>query len=333
MKKTVLLTGGAGFIGAHTIEHLLRNTDWNIVLMDRLTYAGNLNRLTAMDCWNAESHRVRFVYHDFRSPITGKLAELIVGRDGLDYIIHMGAETHVDRSIQDSDPFVQSNVVGTVNMLEFAKYALPDRFIYVSTDEVYGAVTADGQLHKEGEPHNPSNPYAASKAAGEDFCRSYVKTHGVPVIITNTMNNFGERQDVEKFVPKTLRAIVRNEPVILHCRKQAEVITDISTRCWLHARNHADALVYVINHGAIGENYNVVGELASVAMVADLIANTAGRAYKPEFIDFHSTRPGHDMHYGLDGTKLETLGWKPPVPFVESLENTIKWTLAHPEWL
>jgi dTDP-glucose 4,6-dehydratase len=332
MTKTILLTGGAGFIGSHAVEHILKNTDFQITLLDRLSYAGNANRLVQMDCWEKEKSRVRFVYHDFRSPIVGKVADQVTGQ-GLDYIIHMGAETHVNRSIENAMPFATSNVIGTVNMLEFARAVKPERFIYISTDEVYGAVEGN-KLHKEGEPHNPSNPYAASKAGAEDFCRSYFKTHGVPVIITNTMNNFGERQDVEKFVPKTIRAIYNVQPVTIHCRlDDNKKILEISSRCWLHARNHADALLFLLKYGRLGACYNVVGDRKDVFEIAEMISRIMDFQLEVNFEDFHSTRPGHDMHYGLDGMRMQELGWAPPFNLYDSMKHTVEWTLKHPEWL
>lgn len=332
--KRILLTGFAGFIGHHTVEHILKNTDWEIVGMDRLTYAGNLNFLTDLDCWESQKHRVRFIYHDFRSPISETTKELI---GHIDYIIHMGAESHVDRSIEDPMPFAESNVIGTINMLNYAKEIKPEKFIYVSTDEVYGPAHRDSlgklHLHKEGEPHKPSNPYSASKSGAEAFCYAYWNTYQVPVIISNTMNNYGERQNREKFVPKVLRSALKGEELTLHCKKIDGEIVDISSRCWLHARNHADGLLFLLEHGVPGEKYNITGEWASVKDMADKIANIVGGKIKYKFEDFHSFRPGHDMHYGLDGGKMKELGWIPPYDLDTSLRHMVEWTMKHPQWL
>ena len=331
MSRHVVITGGAGFIGHHTIEHLLKNTDWYITTVDRLTYAGNLNRLTDIDCWEKEKGRVRFVYHDFRAPLPASRLWEYFSKPS--YFIHMGAESHVDRSIQNPVLFAESNVVGTVNMLETARDLDIQKFLYVSTDEVYGP-SIDGHLHKEGEPHKPGNPYSASKSAGESFVYSYWNTYGLPVIITNTMNNFGERQDVEKFVPKVIRAIANGEPVTIHVKMEhGTTITDISSRCWLHARNHADAIMFLLEKGTPGERYNVTGDRYNVADIACMIANFMKL---PPFLvneDFHSFRRGHDMHYGLDGTKLAECGWKPPLDMFSSLERTVNWYMNHREWL
>ena len=330
-KQKLLLTGGAGFIGHHTVEHLLKHTDWEIVILDRLSYSGNLNFLVDMDIWEEQKHRVKFVYHDFQAPIS-EMTKNLIGH--IDYIIHMGAESHVDRSIADPYPFVYSNVVGTVNMLEYAKnLAGLKLFIYVSTDEVYGP-SIDGHLHKEGDSHKPSNPYSASKSGAESFCYAYWNTYNLPLIITNTMNNFGERQNSEKFLPKVIRAAIDSTPLKLHCKKDKKGnIIDISSRCWLHAKNHADGLLFLIEHGKMGEKYNITGELASVKDIADKVGKIVGKPINYEFEDFHSFRPGHDMHYGLDGTKMRNLGWIPPYTLDKSLETTTKWCISHPLWL
>lgn len=333
MSKHLLLTGGAGFIGHHTVEHLLKNTDWKITVMDRLTYAGKLRRLQEMDCWEAEGRRVRFYYHDFRSP-DFDLQTIFKDFGSVQYLIHMGAESHVDRSISDPLLFAQSNVIGSVNMMELGLALNVERFIQVSTDEVYGAVDLEGSGHIEGSPHRPSNPYAASKAAAEDFALAFYKSKGLPVIITNTMNNFGERQDVEKFVPKTIRALLLEARVPVHVlTDDKQHIVDISSRCWLHARNHASALLFLLHHGIVGEQYNVAGDWHNVVEMAKQIASILSVKAKLQYVDYHKFRPGHDMHYGLDADKIARLGWRAPVAFDESLERTVRWTVEHKEWI
>ena len=340
MSKVVLLTGGAGFIGHHTTEYILTNTDWNIIILDRLSYAGNLNKLMDIDVFQPAllEERVKFYYHDFRSKFhTGKMFELLRLFGKINYIVHMGAESHVDRSIIDPYPFIESNVLGTVNMLELAKKLTGrglERMIYVSTDEVYGPAH-DGHLHKEGEAHAPSNPDSASKAAGEDFCTAYHNTYKVPVIISRTMNNIGERQDNEKFFPMALGKILDYKPVIVHCRIENNEVVDVSSRCWLHAQNHASALVFLLENGKIGEAYNVTGEWMPVDELAKLIGKIidTNKKIKLEYRDFHSFRQGHDLHYGLDGTKIAELGWEAPRSLEESVEKTVEWMLDNPEWL
>jgi dTDP-glucose 4,6-dehydratase len=328
--KRILLTGGAGFIGSHTVEHFLKNTYDEIVIMDRLTYAGNLNFLTDIENWETHKNRVKFVYHDFRAPIS-VTTEKLIGH--VDYIIHMGAESHVDRSIADPMILAESNVLGTINMLEYAKNVGVDKFIFISTDEVYGAVDKF-ELHNEGEPHKPSNPYSASKAAAEDFCYAYRNTYGMPIIITNTMNNFGERQNAEKFVPMVVKNILEDKKVTIHCKKSSHGdVIDISSRCWLHARNHADAILFLINSDIFSGQYNVVGKKYNVFEMAELISAIMNKKAIYEYVDFHSFRKGHDMHYGLDGDKLEYAGWEAPVDFITSLEHTINWMMDNPKWL
>lgn len=332
MTKTLLLTGGAGFVGHHTVEHVLKNTLWNIVVLDSLNYAGNLNYLADIEALKSEKYasRLQVVFHDLRAPISLTTRALMPKR--IDYIIHMAAESHVDNSIRDPAPFVYSNVVGTMNILDFARLIEPEKFILVSTDEVYGP-SINGHLHVEGEPHRPGNPYSASKAGAEDLAYAYWNTYEMPIIISNTMNNFGERQHPEKFVPKTIRSILLDEPVITHCKREGQKIIDISSRCWLHARNHADALVYLLEHGKIGERYNITGDRHDVVEIISMISGILGVRPKIELVDFHSFRKGHDMHYGLDGTKLANLGWKAPMDFEESLRNTVLWFNENRKWL
>jgi len=336
--KTLLLTGGAGFIGHHTVEHILKNTDWNIVVLDGLNYAGNLNYINDILIMKKEDFvkRVHIVFHDLKASISDQILHNLEHYGKIDYVIHMAAESHVDNSIANPVPFVMSNVVGTMNMLEAVKkMGTIQKYIQISTDEVYGPSVA-GHLHKEGEPHKPGNPYSASKAGAEDLAFAYYNTYGLPIIITNTMNNFGERQNPEKFVPKVMKAILTGDPVIAHCKKVNGSVVDISSRCWLHARNHSDALLFLLKNGTAGERYNVTGDLHNVVEMINFIGSFMGKNpgdYNIVYEDFHSFRKGHDMHYGLDGIKLASMGWKPPVPFLESLQKMVQWTIERKEWL
>lgn len=329
--KRILVTGGAGFIGHHVVEHLLKNGDWEIVILDGLNYSGNLNRLAAINIFEANRYRIKFIYHDLRAPIIGGTANMI---GEVDHILHLAAETHVDRSLQDPTPFVYSNVVGTLNMLEFARNYQTDlkRYIQISTDEVYGPAP-EGVYWKEWDRLRPSNPYSATKAGADCLALAYANSYKMPIIVTRTMNNFGERQHPEKFVPKIIRHVLKEEKVIIHGTPD-----NIGSRHWLHARNHADALLFLLTHGENGEIYNVVGEielnnLEMANKIAKVVMNRELMAEEIEFIDFHKSRPGHDRRYALDGTKMREMGWKPPVPFDGSLKKTIKWTLQHKEWL
>jgi len=248
-KKRILITGGAGFIGHHIIEHLLRTTDWEIVSMDRLGTSGNYNRLTDIECWKAEGHRVQFVHHDLRSPINEQVAWSMVPMDrarskAFDYILHMAASTHVDRSIEDPMAFVLDNVVATTNLLLFAREqeALRD-FIYFSTDEVFGPAP-EGVAHKEWDAYNSGNPYAAAKAGGEEMALAFANTYRVPVTITHTMNVFGERQHPEKFIPLVIKKVLAGETVKIHANADK---TKAGSRFWIHARNVASALTTIID--------------------------------------------------------------------------------------
>ena len=337
MTPTVLLTGVGGFIGAHTLSHIMHNTTWNLVGLDSFRHKGKTDRITEM----IESHpewrsRIRIITHDLVAPISTQLQDRI---GQVDYVINMASESHVDRSITDPVPFIKNNVDVTLNMLEYARAVKPTHFVQISTDEVYGPAVA-GQYHAEWATILPSNPYSASKAAQEAIAISYWRTYGVPVIITNTMNNIGEMQDPEKFVPMLISRISKNEPVIIHGRGPS----DCGSRFYLHARNHGDALLFIINQIASRPyidgvydrpaKYNVVGEVEMNNYdLAALIAEIIGKDLKYEFVDFHAARPGHDRRYALDGTLLASLGWKPPVPFEDSLRKTVAWTLQRPEWL
>jgi dTDP-glucose 4,6-dehydratase len=255
----------------------------------------------------------------------------------IDYIVNMASESHVDRSIDDPRDFIENNESLVLTMLEYARANKVEKFLQVSTDEVYGPASRDHD-HAEGEPHKPSNPYSASKAAQEDICFSYWRTYDMPIIITNTMNIIGELQDSEKYIPKVISQIMKGETVTVH----ASTAGEIGSRYYLHARNQADALMFILQNlkaqsyledGNIS-HYHVVGEKELNNLeVAQLIAKYAGKELKYELVDFHSSRPGHDLRYALDGQRLKDAGWTPPVPLEESLQRTVEWTLEHPEWL
>jgi dTDP-glucose 4,6-dehydratase len=311
--KRVLLTGGAGFIGAHIVEHLHKNTDWEIVILDRLSYAGNLERLAQF----RGDQRSKFVFHDFRGEFS---ASTLYSLGRIDYIIHNGAETHVDNSLIEPELFVQSNVIGTMNVLEAARKLNVERFILVSTDEVHGPAPA-GVDFTEGAEIRPSNPYSASKASAEALSFAWWKSFDVPVIRTRTMNIFGERQHPEKFVPMCIRKILDGETVTIHGNRQ-----QIGSRKWLHARNQADALLFLLKRGEVGETYHIAGVEKSNFEMASLIASAVGKKLDYRLLDFHSARPGHDLRYSLDDSKLRSLGWEPPVGFTDSIERTVEWT-------
>lgn len=321
----ILITGGAGFVGHHLVEHFLRASDAQIVVLDRLTYASTWDRLRDIDAY--DDKRVRCFAADFASPIADGVA-LEIGE--IDYIMHLGAETHVDQSISRPERFVKSNVTGTMQMLEFARKVKPDRFYYFSTDEVFGPAP-DGVLYGEGDAHNPTNPYAATKSAGEMLCRAYQNCYGVPVVITRTMNVIGERQHFEKFVPKVIRSVMTGERVLIHADKTR---SRAGSRFYIHARNVAHAYDFLLGMSRAGETYHIVGEReVDNLSLALMIAEVAGRELDYELVDFHSGRPGHDLRYALDGSKLASIGWSPPKTFQESLVKTVRWFMDHPRWL
>ena len=328
--KRVLITGGAGFIGHHVVDYLLERTDWQLVLLDRLDTSGDLNRLTHLPIWPAQKARVTFVHHDLKAPFN----DAICARLGsIDYIFHLAASTHVDRSISDPMLFVGDNVVGTGHLLEYAR-TLPalSLFINFSTDEVFGPAPT-GVAHSEESPYKPSNPYAASKAGAASLGYSYFTTYKLPVITTYTMNNFGERQHPEKLIPRTIRSVLRGERMPIFAELENGTVKSVGSRFWLHARNTASALLFLVNAARPGEAYNVVGfdELTNLEM-AQQIAAIIGQPLLYDLVDFHAVRPGHDRRYALDGSKLKRLGWQPEVDFKSSLEGTVTFALRHPEW-
>lgn len=327
MVTRVLLTGGAGFIGHHVAEHILKTTDWDVTFLDRLDCSGNLNRLTEIEHWGRVKTRCRWMHHDLRAPINGLLARQLGEHE---YILHLAALTHVDRSIEDPMSAVLDNVVGTANILEHARHAGCDRFVYFSTDEVFGPAPK-GVRYKEWDRYRSTNPYSATKAGGEELTLAYENTYKLPALITHTMNVFGERQHPEKYFPMVVQKVRDRERVTIHADPTRTIP---GSRFYIHARNVADGLLFLLRYGAIGDKYNIVGEQETDNLeLARLIAGAVGKPLDYELVDFHGSRPGHDLRYALDGSKMESLGWKPPRNFLESLYKTVQWSLAHPHWL
>jgi len=328
MVKKIILTGGCGFIGHHVAEYLHKNTDWDIIILDKLSYASmGLNRLR--NNLLLFSPRVKVFTMDLCNQITDGIKKE-VGND-VNYIIHMAAETHVDNSILDPKNVIKNNISSTLNLLEWAREIKKlEIFFYFSTDEVFGPAPVD-TLYKEWDRHRPTNPYSASKSAAENICIAYENTYNIPLMIVNVMNAFGERQHVEKFIPMCIKKILNDELIYIH--SYPDKITP-GTRFYIHSQNIASAVLFLINNGKIGEKYNISGEKeVSNLEIAQLISKFIGKDLKYEMIDFHSTRPGNDIRYGLDGNKLYELGWNPKFDFEKSLEKTVKWTLENLEWL
>ena len=328
MNKNIIITGGCGFIGSHFIEHIYRKTNWNIIVLDKLNYASNgLERLR--DSGFLYNSRIRVFTVDLSTPLSdGIIKEL--GQD-INYIIHMAAETHVDNSIKDPVPFVMNNISSTLNILEFSRSCKNlEKIFYFSTDEVYGSAPK-GISYKETDRHNPTNPYSASKSAAEQLCVAYQNTYNIPLVMVNVMNAFGERQHVEKFIPKCINSILQGEKIYIHCDKSCKIP---GSRFYIHARNIASAVFFLISKGIIGELYHITGEKeVNNLEMAQFISKVLNKEFKYELVDFHSDRPGHDERYSLDGSKLFSLGWKLPVDFEKSLEKTILWTIENRKWL
>lgn len=359
-KKRILITGASGFIGHHFVEDVLKNTDWDIVAMVRGKTIGDLHRLIDSKVSASDGNRVTVVACDLRFGINPTM-DARIGH--IDYVCHLAANSHVDRSITHPVEFFEDNVMGTVNLLEWARlrnapfagaevskngnswvakhkfdstghpHGPIEKFLNFNTDEVFGPAPA-GYDFKEDDRMRPSNPYSGAKMGQWAAGYSYWVTFKLPVISTHMMNVFGERQNSEKLVPKTIKKLLAGEPMTIHCKLENGAATEIGERHWLHARNAANATLFILQHGKPGEVYNIVGddELNNLEL-AQKVANIMGKELTVEYQDFHSARPGHDRRYALDGSKLRNLGWVPPVSFEESLEKTVKWYMEHPEWL
>ena len=340
MRKTILLTGGAGFIAHHVVEYFLNNTDHDIVTLDRLDYSGNLNRLNEVVAAAPESERkrVRTVFHDLKVELNPQIIATI-GK--VDQIAHLAAGSHVDRSIDFPMEFILDNVVGTANILEFARkcYNL-ERFIYFSTDEVFGPAP-QGVKYKENDRYNSTNPYSASKAGGEELVVAYENTYKLPCFISHTMNVFGERQHPEKYIPMCIKRARDGEVVTIHSDPTK---TKAGSRHYIHASDVADALHFLLQYdsskltcddfgGAKCPKFNIVGaEEMDNLELAQFIADTQGNELHYSMVDFHSQRPGHDLRYALDGSKMKDMGWTPQ-PVKDRLQQTVEWTLKNDRWL
>jgi dTDP-glucose 4,6-dehydratase len=333
--KRVLCSGHSGSIGVHVCAHILANTDWEIVGLDSFRHKGFRERIDRMLMDHPQwKPRITDFQHDIVCPISDEMTKQI-GK--IDHVIHLAALSDVFFSVENPVYTIQNNVNTTLTMLEYARKVKPETFVYFSTDEVYGPARI-GEAHKEWETHRPSNSYSASKAASEDICYAYWRQYNVPLIITNTMNNFGSFQGPTKFPAIVQRKLCNGETVDIHSHNGK-----IGTRYYIHSRNAADALLFIIEKGAerhkIGQldepvRYNIVGDVQlSNLELAEFIAKVMNRKLKYKLVDFHSKNPAHDLDYGLDGAKLAELGWVQPVDFEESMTDTINWQLLNKEWI
>lgn len=340
--KKVLITGGAGFIAHHLIYYILENSDWEVVSLDRLDYSGNLNRLNDIlsKIDDKKRSRIKIVYHDLKSEINPWIKKEI---GDIDIILHLAAGSHVDRSIDYPMEFVLDNVVGTANILEYARrlneFNKLERFIYFSTDEVFGPAPK-GIDYKENDRYNSTNPYSATKAGGEELAVAYENTYRLPVYITHTMNVFGERQHPEKFIPMCIKKIRDGESVTIHSDKSKKIP---GSRHYIHAEDVAEAIFYIITNkikveidfgGAKCPKFNIVGseELNNLEL-AQIIANCQNKELKYEMVDFHSSRPGHDLRYSLSGEKMKKLGWEPSIKLTDRIKQVVDWSLSNQNWI
>jgi dTDP-glucose 4,6-dehydratase len=327
MPKSVLVTGACGFIGHHVVEHFIQNTDYNIVILDKLTYASKgYERLRSANL--LDNVRVRVFTVDLAQPMSEGLIKEI---GAVDIIIHMAANSHVDHSIEYPIECIQNNVMSTVYLLEYARSLNNlEKFFYFSTDEVFGP-PINNIGYKEWDRHKPTNPYSGSKSAAEQICISYENTYKTPIMICNVMNVFGERQLYEKFVPLCIKKILNEETIDIHCYPDTQIS---GSRYYIHARNVAQAILFLLENGTVGDKYNITGEKeVSNLEMAQFIAKVLNKPLKYRLIDTASKRPGHDPNYNLNGDKMQKMGWKMPVNFEESLTKTILWTLQNLEWL
>lgn len=318
-------------MGGHTVRHILQQTDWEIVGIASFAHKGKSARLNRQ-LEGCDKSRFKLILHDLRDPITKEVAKEI---GPVNYVLNIASESHVDRSIDEPRDFIDNNTRLILTMLEYIREYPVEKFIQISTDEVYGP--AYDHNHREGEPHRPSNPYSASKACQEAICFSYWRTYNLPIVITNTMNIIGEMQDTEKFVPLVIKKVLSGESMQIHASPDGT----IGSRFYLHARNQADALLFLLNtHTPTRypaddiDRFNIVGEkeLDNLTM-AQKIANVLEKDLYFDLVDFHSSRPGHDLRYGLDGDKMRRLGWTAPYSLDETLRSTVLWTANNKEWL
>lgn len=322
MTRTVLVTGGAGFIGSNLIRMLARERpDWRIVNLDALTYAGNLENLTSVE----DRAGYTLVHGDVSRPEDVRRAFAAAGNGGVQSVVHLAAESHVDRSIQSGLPFVQANVVGTQVLLDESRAHGVERFVHVSTDEVYGSLGAEG-LFTEETPLAPNSPYSATKAASDMLVRAAHATHGFDACITRCSNNYGPYQFPEKLIPLMIANAREDKPLPVYG-------DGLQIRDWLFVEDHCEAILAVLERGRAGEVYNIGGhnEFPNIEIVRAIL----GALGKPEsLIEYVRDRPGHDRRYAIDAAKIEReLGWRPRRTFAAALPQTIAWYQSQDVWL
>ena len=321
MSERILVTGGAGFIASNVIRYFLEETDCEVVTLDRIDSSSDLGRIGQLVRDNPEfADRIDVVWHDLKAELNINVKNRI-GK--IDYILHLAASSHVNRSIQDPLSFVMDNVVGTCNILNYAR-SLSDlkKFLYFSTDEVFGAAPP-GVVFSENDRYNCGNPYSASKAGAEELVVSFNNTYGVPTVITHTMNVYGPHQHAEKFVPICLDKISRGEELTIHCSKDG---SNISSRSYLHVDDVARGVKFVLDNCAVGQKYNISsGRITSNLELAEIVAKALGKELKYKLEYPAEDRPGNDLSYNVSGEKMKSLGWVPNMTLEEGIKKTADW--------
>lgn len=333
MKRHILITGGAGFIGSHVVRRFVtRYSDYRIVNFDLLTYAGNLANLSDVE----QAPNYTFVRGDI---CDAEAVGEVFRRYAIDGVIHLAAESHVDRSIRDPFTFARTNVLGTLTLLHAAREAWQGawagkRFYHISTDEVYGALGFGDKPFNEGTRYDPHSPYSASKASSDHFVRAFHDTYGLPTVVTNCSNNYGPYQFPEKLIPLLVNNIRLERPLPVYGRGE-------NVRDWLHVEDHARAIDLIFHEGQSGETYNIGGgnEWRNIDLVRLIVRTTDRLLGRPEgaserLITYVTDRAGHDLRYAIDSSKLRReLGWEPAFRFEEGIEQTVRWYLENREWM
>ena len=331
MSKSILITGGAGFIGSHVVRRFVtHHPDYQLFNLDHLTYAGNLKNLS--DIESAKN------YHFIKGDICNEnFLDNLFKKHNFDGVIHLAAESHVDRSIKDPLAFVKTNVIGTMTLLNVAKSKWNNfegkRFYHISTDEVYGSLGADG-FFTESTSYDPQSPYSASKASSDHFVRAYHNTYGIPVVLSNCSNNYGPNQFPEKLIPLAINNIKNNKPIPIYGKGE-------NIRDWLFVVDHASAIDTIFHAGKIGETYNIGGEnewtnIDLIRLLCEIMDEKLGRSKgtSATLITFVTDRAGHDLRYAIDASKIKKeLNWEPSLQFEEGLRKTVDWYLSNEEWL
>ncbi len=330
--KTILLTGGAGFIGSHVVRKLVLNhPETHVINLDLLTYAGNLENLEDIK----DLPNYQFIKGDIVD--VGFLSELF-SKHPIDGVIHLAAESHVDRSIESPMDFINTNIIGTVNLLNAAKYAWKGEtegklFYHISTDEVYGSLGKEG-MFTEQTAYDPRSPYSASKASSDHLVRAYHHTYGLPVVLSNCSNNYGPNQFPEKLIPLAIHNIIHMKPIPVYGKGE-------NIRDWLYVKDHADAIELIFERGKVGRTYNIGGlnewtNIDLIRLLCDIMDKKLERSEGTSrgLISFVKDRAGHDLRYAIDSSRItEELGWSPSLSFEEGLEKTVDWYLENQQWM